>query len=146
MALFDALLLEGYPLDVWFALRNDGAKGSGAEADPYNGNPRLEPALVVTSLTNSGRVATASTAPTNHGYQNDEVVTISGVTGSEAQYYNGAFAIYGVTSTSFNYWMKGDPGASASGTKACARTYYQFDEIMPNVPINTAIHLGPGVF
>ena len=40
MSLTDALLREAYPLDVWIALRTDGAKGSGTENDPYDGKTR----------------------------------------------------------------------------------------------------------
>src|SRR5439155_22279133 len=146
MSLTDAFLLDPPPLDVWFALRADGAKGSGTEEDPWNGNPRLEPAFAVTSLTSSGREATANTGATNDNYSDGDVVTIAGVTGPGAQYYNGAFVIYSVMTNSFKYWMRGTPGGTAPGTITCAGTIYQFDEIFALLGANTAIHLGPGEF
>ena len=145
VSLIDALLLEPYPLDVWIAVRSDSAKGSGTEPDPWNGSPRYDAAFSVSTVIGSGRQATATTA-VNHGYSNDQVVTIAGVTGTGAQYYSGTFVIYGVTPNSFNYWMAGDPGGSASGSITCARTYYRFDEIIATVPANTTVHLGPGLF
>jgi hypothetical protein len=91
MSLTDALLLEPYrdPQEVWIALRADGAKGSGTQQDPWNGAPRYESSLSVTSLQRTadatGREAVATTA-TNHGYNLWDIVTISGVTGTGAQY------------------------------------------------------------
>ena len=43
MSLTDALLLEVPPIDVWIALRTDGAKGSGTESDPFDGGIRAAP-------------------------------------------------------------------------------------------------------
>jgi len=147
MPLLDSVLLDPHKsaLNVWIALRTDGVKGSGTESDPYNGSPRYESSISVSTLTRFGREAAATTA-TNHGYANGDVVTISGVTGTGAPFYNGTFVIYSVMATSFKYWMKAEPGASGSGTITCARTFYQFDELLINVSQNTAIHLGPGLF
>jgi hypothetical protein len=145
MSLADALLLEPCPLDVWIALRTDGARGSGTENDPFNGAPRYEPALTVTELAGSDhRVATATAA--NHGYSDNDVITISGATGADGKYYNGTFVIYGVTASTFQYWMAGAPAGNASGAITCARTYYRFDEVLPTIAADTAIRLGPGVF
>jgi hypothetical protein len=147
MSLTDTLLGEAYALDVWIALRTDGAKGSGTENDPYNGAPRYEPALTVTELELAGsdhRVATATAA--NHGYSDNDVITISGATGADGKYYNGTFVIYGATANTFQYWMAGEPAGDAAGTITCARTHYRFDEVLPTIAANTAIHLGPGVF
>jgi hypothetical protein len=145
MSLADALLLEPCPLDVWIALRTDGARGSGTENDPYNGAPRYEPALTVTELAGSDpRVATATAA--NHGYSDNDVITISGATGADGKSYNGTFVIYGVSANTFQYWMAGEPAGDAAGTITCARTHYRFDEVLPTIAANTAIHLGPGVF
>src|SRR5688572_18321125 len=104
MSLLDSLLLDPHKLDVWIALRTDGVKGSGTESDPYNGSPRYENSISVSSLTRSYREATATTA-ISHGYVNGDVVTIAGVTGTEAKYYNGTFVIYSVTGNTFKYWM-----------------------------------------
>jgi hypothetical protein len=147
MSLTDTLLGEAYALDVWIALRTDGARGSGTENDPYNGAPRYEPALTVTELELAGsdhRVATATAA--NHGYSDNDVITISGATGADGKYYNGTFVIYGATANTFQYWMAGEPAGDAAGTITCARTHYRFDEVLPTIAANTAIHLGPGVF
>jgi len=38
LSLFDALLLDPYPLTVWIAFRTDGIKGSGTLNDPYDGS------------------------------------------------------------------------------------------------------------
>jgi hypothetical protein len=38
MSLVDSLLLEPRTLDVWIALRTDGAQGAGTESDPYDGS------------------------------------------------------------------------------------------------------------
>ncbi|HXT39213.1 MAG TPA: hypothetical protein VN887_04230, partial [Candidatus Angelobacter sp.] len=145
MSLLDALLLDPYRINVWIAYRTDGVKGSGTEEDPYNGSPRYESAISVSGLTSSGREATATTGG-NHGFSDGDVVTISGVTGVDGQYYNGTFVIYGKTATTFKYWMKGSPAGNGSGTMVCALTHYQFDEIRGVLGANTTIHLGPGVF
>ena len=149
MSLTDALLLDPPKIDIWFAVRTDGVQGSGTESDPYNGAPGYEAALSVSGLVSAGRRATATTAA-SHGYMDGYVVSISGVTGTGAQFYNGTFVIYGITATTFNFWMKADPGASGAGTMTCARTRFQFDDIRGNPALayraNATIHLGPGVF
>src|SRR5436189_1124089 len=150
MPLLDSVLLDPHQsaLDVWIALRTDGVKGSGTESDPYNGLPRYESSISVSTLTRFGREAAATTA-TNHGYANGDVVTISGVTGTGAPFYNGTFVIYSVTTNTFKYWMKAAPGGSGTGTMTCARTYFQFDKIRGDPDLayrsNIQIHLGPGV-
>ena len=147
MSLLDSLLLDPPRLDLWIAVRTDGVRGSGTESDPFNGSPRQEPAISVSSLTNSsdpsGREATVTTG-TNHGYADGDVVTIAGATGAGAQYYNGAFVIYGAATNTFKYWMLVNPGGTATGAITCARTF--FDEIIGNVAANTTIHLGLGIF
>ena len=37
MSLLDAFLLEPHRINVWFAVRSDGTRGSGTPSDPYNG-------------------------------------------------------------------------------------------------------------
>src|SRR6266545_1331384 len=145
MSLFDSFLLDPQKFDVWIAPRTDGLKGSGTESDPYNGSPRLQSLIPVSNLAASGQEATATA--TSHGYSNGDAVTIAGATGTGAQYFNGRFVIYSVTANSFKYWMVLDPGtSSATGTITCARTFFQFDEIMNSVAANTTIHLGSGGF
>src|SRR5437773_7597116 len=144
MSLLDSLLLDPQKLEVWIALRTDGVKGSGTESDPYDGSPRLEKPISVSSLTAAGQEATSNA--TNHGYSNGDVVTIAGATGTGAQFFNGRFVIYSVDASSFKYWMTADPGtSSASGTITGARTFFQFDEIMSSLPANATIHLGPEI-
>src|SRR5437879_10737624 len=96
MSLIASLLIDPARLDVWIAVRTDGVKGSGTEADPYDATPTQAPGLSVANLTNAGREATATTAA-NHGYLNGDAVTIAGVTGAGAAQFNGAFPIYGTT-------------------------------------------------
>jgi hypothetical protein len=146
MSLLDSLLLDPARLEIWIALRTDGVKGLGTESDPYNGSPRLEKPISVSGLTAAGQEATANA--TNHGYSIGDVVTIDGVTGTGAKFFNGRFVIYSVpNANSFKYWMTADPGtSSASGTITGSRTFFQFDEIMSSLLANTTIHLGPGVF
>jgi hypothetical protein len=145
MSLLDSLLLDPQKLDVWIAVRSDGVKGSGTESDPYNGSPRQESALSVTNLTNSGRGATATA--NNHGYNDGDVVMISGVTGMGSAQFNGRFSIYGKTTNTFQYAMASLPAGGISITDAkCAKVLFQFDELMyPGFAEYTAIHLGPGV-
>jgi hypothetical protein len=38
MSLLDALLLDPYRINVWIAYRMDGVKGSGTQADPWDGS------------------------------------------------------------------------------------------------------------
>jgi len=44
MSLIDAMLLEPHRdrRDIWIAIRTDGAKGCGTEADPFNGGVRFD--------------------------------------------------------------------------------------------------------
>ena len=109
MSLLDSLLLDSQKLDVWIAVRTDGVKGSGTEADPYDATPTPATGLSVTSLTNAGREATATTA-VNHGYLDGDAVTIAG-----AAQFNGTFPIYGKTNNTFKYYMNAAPGGSAAG-------------------------------
>src|SRR6266446_5225066 len=104
MSLLDALLLDPQKLDVWLAVRTDGVKGSGTEADPYDAIPRQAAAISVTNLSYSGREATATTA-NDHGYLDGDVVTIAGVTGGGAAQFNGTFPIYAKTNNTFKYYM-----------------------------------------
>jgi len=42
MSLFDALLLEPAPFEVWIAYRTDGIKGSGTLNDPWDGSSQTK--------------------------------------------------------------------------------------------------------
>ena len=103
MSLTDALLLDPQKLDVWIALRTDSVKGSGTESDPFDGTPIQAKPIDVSTLTHSAREATVNTGGTSHGYLEGDVVTIAGVTGAGAPYYNGTFPIYSVTTL---YWSR----------------------------------------
>ncbi len=119
-------------------------KGSGTQADPWDGSTNLAPAVTVTSLVNTGQEATATTASA-HGYGNNDVVTIDGVTGTGAAQWNGTFLIYAVASNSFKYRMNTTPGgvAGVSAAKAQKVLGYRFDDIMSALGANTRVHLGP---
>jgi hypothetical protein len=143
MSLSDSLLLDPYPFDVWIAWRTDGLGGSGTLNDPYNGSTELAAAVPVTILTNNGQEATATASA--HGYGNNDVVTIDGVTGTWAAQWNGTFLIYGVTSNSFKYRMNTTPGGAAGGLPVKAQKVlgYRFDDLMSALGANTRVHLGP---
>ena len=108
MSLLDALLLDPYRINVWIAYRTDGVKGTGTQNDPYDGSTSLAAAVSVTNLSNVGQEATATTAST-HGFNDNDVVTIDGVT--DAAQWNGTFLIYNTTSNSFKYRMTASPAA-----------------------------------
>ena len=74
-------------------------------------NLAAESEMTVTSITRSGVTATATS--TAHGKSNGDVVYIFGAAESE---YNGVFAISNVAANTWDYTLKQDPGASASGT------------------------------
>lgn len=130
--MLDTLLLEPYPVDVWIALRTDGAFGSGTQSDPYDGSTETTFPLAITSLTRNGLEAVAVTS-TPHDYVNDDVVTISGVTGGGAACWNGTFLIYGVSgagSTSFKYKLRMSPGESAGGSPLATKWIYRLDQVL----------------
>ena len=99
MSLTDALLLDEYrdSKEVWIALRTDGAKGSGTQSDPWNGNARATATLTINSLARSGLTATANV--TNHGFAVGDWVTISGVdqTTIGNRFYVGTFQVATIT-------------------------------------------------
>src|SRR5437899_5908058 len=120
MSLTEALLLDPYPFEVWIAARTDGVRGSGTQADPWNGSSIPYPEVSVASLTASGSEATVVTS-SNHGFANGDMVTISGVARTDPShiFYVGTFPIYGATSNSFKYAMLGVPNSTAAGTIKC---------------------------
>jgi hypothetical protein len=78
-------------------------------------NLAAETEKTVTSITRSGVTATATTSAA-HGKSNGDVVYIFGAAESE---YNGVFTISNASGSVFDYTLKQDPGASASGTIKC---------------------------
>jgi len=153
MPLTDSFLLDPLApprVGVWIALRTDGARGSGTEADPYDGSLRANPVLTVTGITRSGPFGTVATATcASHGFATDDIVVIAGA--SQAP-YNGTFRISGVpTSNTFTYLMLSDPGGNATGSPTCTLDPCRFDAVMrtlmfpfPAPPLT--IRLGPGTF
>ena len=111
-----------------------------------NGTPIQAKLIDVSTQTHSAREATVNTGGTSHGYLEGDVVTIAGVTGAGAPYYNGTFPIYSVATYTFKYYMAADPGASAGGAITCSKVIFQFDDLMRTMQPSTTIHLGPGVF
>jgi len=152
MPLTDSFLLDPLApprVGVWIALRTDGARGSGTEADPYDGSLRSNPVLTVSTITRSGPNGTVATATcASHGFANGDVVVIAGA--SQAP-YNGTFRISNVLTNSFDYLMLSDPGGNATGSLTCTLDPCRFDTVMrtlmfpfPAPPLT--IRLGPGTF
>ena len=63
------------------------------------------------SVTRSGTTATLT--KTSHGRSNGDTILVQGF---ELEEFNGIFVIGGVTSNTFTYTIKQDPGANPSGT------------------------------
>jgi hypothetical protein len=150
MRLSDALFLEPAALNMWIAARTDGLAGSGTAHDPFNGATRQEAKLEIglSYLNESPQEARINTAPIAHGFVNGDVVKILGVTGPFAAIWNGTFGIYEVSEFGFRYFMKKSlpPDQPVEGNPTGARLTFPFDEVMREIPPNTRIHLGPGVF
>ncbi|MSQ50457.1 MAG: hypothetical protein EXR28_01080 [Betaproteobacteria bacterium] len=76
----------------------------------------------ITSITRGNTVATVTS--TGHGFVNNQTVVIAGVTGVDANLYNGTFTVAGVTANTFTYTMTGTPGANApAGTLTATRGF-----------------------
>jgi len=166
VSLTDALLLEGYrdAADVWISDRTD-ALGSGTQADPFSGATREGREFLVSLTNDQSTAATArealATTSLALGLVDGDVVTVRNAVGTDAEYWNGSFPVYGVSGTSFKYWMKRkdsvlSPGKIQPPTQAsqppstAARLTFHFDEVMrklaalPNTFIN--IHISAGTF
>lgn len=152
MSLLNALLLEPPKLDVYIALRNDPARGSGTEADPFSGNTLVSPAvysnLTLTSATTAE--GTFATVTFNHPYQLGDVVTISGASSvPDNTPYNGEFLITQVVpGVSFQYRMTRAPAQSSVSGLSCVMEGHLFDSVMRSLPadVPVAVHIGPGLF
>jgi hypothetical protein len=120
MSLLDALLLEGYaePREVWVAVRTDGIKGSGTQADPYDGSTGHGPVASATLSYDATLVIAFTRA--NHGYSTGDIVEISGVTGPSASQFNGAHAIGVVNEHEFTVTVAG-LAAPPSGSDLISR-------------------------
>jgi hypothetical protein len=150
MGLLDAILQDSATFNVWIAARTDGIAGSGTASDPFNGATRQDPALRISLsyLNDSPQEARVNTAPVAHGFTNGDVVTISGVIGTLATFWNGTFGIYGVTEFGFNYCLKKrlPPSQPVPGSPTCIRLTFPFDEVMRQLPTNILIRVGPGIY
>ena len=126
MSLMDGFLLDPFPIDVWIAIRNDGALGSGSEQDPWSGGVLATPVFTVTQI----QVATSPTVPlTNlylvtlttaqdHGFKTGDLVIVRGVPSgvttydydsndtpgtTNGKYLNGTFSVTVIGTTQFTY-------------------------------------------
>lgn len=139
MSLLDSLLLDPTNIEVWIAPRADGQLGSGTEDDPYDGSVRATPQITVSNISSGGTTATVTTA-VNHGFQNLQLVQISGVSAPDGAYFNSSFVISGVTSTTFNIRLWGAHTASVSAAGIyCQLDPYLFDAIMRSLPMPVSI-------
>ena len=149
MALLDAFLTDTAPFNVWLAVRMDSVAGAGTAQDPFNAGTRVGLPLSVTLAVGGpaplDREAVA-TVSTPHGFANGDLVSISGVTGDDAELWNGTFGIYGISDYSFKYYMKKPPAPSPPGSPQCNLLTLLFDKILRNIPPSTRVQLGPGVF
>ncbi len=149
MGLTEAFLLDAVSFNLWIAARTDGISGSGTAQDPRNGTTKRETAVpLALSIENLAdlREATATLVSGNHGFANGDLVEISGVEGSSQDRWNGTFGIYGVTNSTFKYYMKREVAHPAAGNPRAVRLIFLFDEVMRNAPASIRIHVGPGVF
>jgi len=151
MSLLDAILLEPHrdPKDVWIALRSDGNKGSGTQNDPYHGGVQHLPEVSISNLTQDTdpTVAVAVTSQA-HGLINGDLARIEGVTGAEAEFYNGQFVVHDVDvpNNSFKYTMKGDPEGNGSGSsRTSSKVVLLFDKLMESLATSTYVELVPKV-
>jgi head-tail adaptor len=70
--------------------------------------------IAVASLTRTLTTATASTAPTAHGFQNGDYVQVAGA--NEAAYNAAKVKVTVLSATSFSYQVSGSPSSPATGT------------------------------
>ena len=149
MALIDAFLQDAAPFNLWLAVRTDSIAGTGTAQDPFNasalsGMP-FSITLAIGGAVPLDREAIATTT-TPHGLANGDLVTVSGVTGDDAELWNGIFGIYGVSDYSFKYYMKKAPAPFPPGSPEYRHLSLLFDKVMRQVPERIKICLGPGVF
>ena len=147
MSLSNALLLDPSTFQVWVAYRTDGVLGgSGTIADPYDASTRWGTPVNRSAgdFSNTGQEATVQLA-TGHGLANNDVITVSGVTGLGAPAWNGTFTVYSVGANSLKYSMTKVPAAAAAGSAITLAKVlsYRFDELMSEFPSNVTIHLSP---
>ena len=166
MSLCDALLIEP-PIpnlalprqEVWLAVRTDGITGDGSQSNPFNCASLPSPRVTIGQLTSNQAVATVIVAP-GTDFRDGDWVTIVGVKISAGYpndiYYHGTFQAFevDVQSGTFKVQLLGTPSQSEVTTDYdvpfpglfCWREREPFDAIMRQMPENSVIHLGAGVF
>lgn len=106
-------------LDRGVARTRKGAKrladSISAGEEPLTLSFQLAADLAIDSITFSGPTATVTTASA-HGLPNGTIVNIAGATGADGAKYNGDFAIFDASGSTFKYTMTGTPDANATGT------------------------------
>jgi hypothetical protein len=148
MGLVDTFLLDPARADIWIAIRTDGVRGAGTATDPYHGGASLGPTMpIVLPSTIPGTEILVDTTTRRHGFVEGDMVQIGGVTGlpETAAQWNRMFGIYDVTPTSFKIAFGFLPNAPG-GFPTTARVTFLFDKILRDLPANTRVNLGPGVF
>lgn len=164
MSLVNALLGSSVPMDIYVALRSDGARGSGTEADPYSGGFWNSPLYNVTAiaLSNWGLgdnfyIVTLTFAA--HSFAVGDMIEVAGFQGADGELLNGRFKVYSVDipnaklsylvlfSGAFNQLPALSASPSITGA-SCRLDPYLFDAVMRSLPQNVpvTVHLGPGVF
>lgn len=146
MSLLDALLLDPVRIDVYVALRQDTATGSGTQTDPYHAGLTLDSTTAdITAFSVSGQDVTATMSPTTSLSVGDAVQ----VTGATDRLLNGVFLITSKTSTNIVYRTNEVATVTTGTAKLTKVTGFRFDSIMSDatkVKPNTCVHLGPGTF
>src|SRR5438876_4513170 len=95
----DAMLLDAAEFEVFVAARrdSDAAFGTGTAQDPYRGATRSSSPIPITlargSMPQQDREAIVNSGAIPHGFQDGDVLLISGVTGDDADLWNGVFGI-----------------------------------------------------
>ncbi|MBL9171512.1 MAG: hypothetical protein JNN07_27515 [Verrucomicrobiales bacterium] len=161
MSLLQSLLQDPAPMDVYIALRDDGAMGSGVEADPWNGG--LQNSVEYSLSAGGFSVDKVTSAPstivtvtlTNHPFLTNDIVLIKGIEGGDGELYNGSFIVTKLGANSFKYTVLSvapgntQPTGSPTGSNIkCQLDPYRFDALMRSLPTDkpVTVHLGPGVF
>ena len=153
-------------MEVYIAdLGENSPAGDGSITFPYNGSARPASGRYatknITSLTKSGRIATATCS--GHEFAAGDWVTVIGVRvkapldSTEADetadfYYMGTFVVKETTSSTFTYVMLATPYNSpavpevAGGSIQCWRERERFCEVMRGIPGNSLVVIGEGTF
>lgn len=114
MSLLDALLLEEPTppttptlREIFIALRNDGARGSGTINDPFDGGTRA--GLSRSAICDFDPKEFIGVCGTPHGFVDDNTVMISGVIGPNASSYNGLRTIKKIDDYAFKVILAAAP-------------------------------------